>query len=52
MKGVQQTPTVKRAIDREPEVLHQYSDMFNVNVCPSRLVAHPDASYLSAMKGI
>ncbi|KAJ3604159.1 hypothetical protein NHX12_028900 [Muraenolepis orangiensis] len=48
MKGVRQTPAMKRGIDLEPEVLQQYSDMCNVNVLPSGFVVHPDASYLGA----
>lgn len=48
MKGVRQTPAMKRGIDLEPEVLQQYSDMCNVNVFPSGFVVHPNASYLGA----
>lgn len=48
MRGVWQTPAMKRGIDLEPEVLHQYSDLCNVNVLPSGFIVHPDASYLGA----
>ena len=48
IKGVRQTPAMKRGIDLEPEVLNQYSDLCNVNVFPSGFVVHPDASYLGA----
>lgn len=48
LKGVRQTQAMKRGIDLEPEVLHQFSDLCNVNVYPSGFIIHPDASYLGA----
>lgn len=48
MKGVRQTPAMKRGIDLEPEVLQQYSDLCNVSVAPSGFVVNPDAPYLGA----
>ncbi|XP_049340579.1 uncharacterized protein LOC111196789 [Astyanax mexicanus] len=48
LKGVRQTPAMKRGIDLEPEVLQQYSDLCNVNVSPCGFVIHPDTPYLGA----
>ncbi|XDV17037.1 hypothetical protein PO909_016488 [Leuciscus waleckii] len=48
LKGVKQTNAMKRGLDREPEVLEHYSELFNVNVSPCGFVVHPDASYLGA----
>lgn len=39
---------MKTGIDRVPEVLERYSDLFNVNVSPCGFVVHPDAAYLGA----
>ncbi|XDV26074.1 hypothetical protein PO909_029872 [Leuciscus waleckii] len=48
IKGVRQTPAMKRGIDLEPEVLQQYSDLCNVSVAPSGFVVNPNAPYLGA----
>lgn len=46
LKGVGQTPAMKRGLKSEPQVLEQYSKHFNVNVlrCAPHLWASPDAT--------
>jgi len=34
LKGTKQTQAMKTGLDKEPEVLERYSDLFNVNVSP------------------
>ncbi|XP_056441492.1 uncharacterized protein LOC130378926 isoform X1 [Gadus chalcogrammus] len=48
LKGVRQTPAMKRGLDREPQVLEQYSKHCNVNVSRCGFVIHPDAPHLGA----
>ncbi|CAM4663592.1 unnamed protein product [Leuciscus chuanchicus] len=48
LKGVGQTPAMKRGLEREPQVLEQYSKHFNVNVSRCGFVIHPDAPHLGA----
>ncbi len=48
LKGTKQTQAMKTGLDKEPEVLERYSDLFNVNVSPCGFVVHPDAPYLGA----
>ena len=48
LKGVRQTPAMKRGLEREPQVLEQYSKHFNVNVSRCGFVIHPDAPHLGA----
>ncbi len=48
LKGTKQTQAMKTGLDKEPEVLESYSDLFNVNVSPCGFVVHPDAPYLGA----
>ncbi|XP_056441326.1 uncharacterized protein LOC130378640 [Gadus chalcogrammus] len=48
LKGVHQTPAMKRGLDREPQVLEQYSKHCNVNVSRCGFVIHPDAPHLGA----
>ncbi len=40
LKGTKQTQAMKTGLDKEPEVLERYSDLFNVNVSPCGFVAH------------
>ena len=51
LKGVRQTPAMKRGLDREPQVLGQYSKHCNVNVSRCGFVIHPDAPHLGASPG-
>ncbi|XP_073697761.1 uncharacterized protein [Garra rufa] len=48
LKGTKQTKAMKTGIDKEPEVLDRYSELFNVNISPCGFVIHPDAPYLGA----
>ena len=49
--GCRQTPAMKRGLDREPQVLGQYSKHCNVNVSRCGFVIHPDAPHLGASPG-
>lgn len=48
LKGGRQTGAMKRGLEREPQVLEQYSKLFDVNVSPYGFVIHPDAPHLRA----
>ncbi|KAJ8007671.1 hypothetical protein DPEC_G00096580 [Dallia pectoralis] len=48
LKGVRQSSAMRRGLECEPEVLKQYSKLFNVNVSLCGFVIHPDAPHLGA----
>ncbi|XP_027859750.1 uncharacterized protein LOC114158046 [Xiphophorus couchianus] len=48
LRRTPQTAAMKRGLDLEPEILKQYSDLFDVSVMQCGFIIHPDAPHLGA----